>query len=131
MKGPRSGVVLENRFELGELLGQGAMGEIYEARDLSIDKTVAVKVVSPVIPPAWDGVERLEREVKNIARIRHPHVVDVWHRGRDDRGLPYYVMERLYGRALSDILKERGRFAPADATRVVRQILSGLAAIHD
>ena len=116
------------------LLGAGGMGAVYRAYDPSLDRTVALKLV--LVQPGHSGhnpdyLIRFEREAKAIARLSHPHIVQVYDFGRDEADNPYFVMELVKGKALSTVSKERGPLPPAEALELIRQAAIGLQAAHD
>lgn len=122
------------RYKDLSLLGAGGMGAVYRAYDPSLDRTVALKLV--LVQPGHTGhnpdyLIRFEREAKAIARLSHPHIVQVYDFGRDEAGNPYFVMELVKGQALSTVSKERGPLPPAEALELIRQAAIGLQAAHD
>ena len=118
------------RYRLGERLGEGGLGVVYEAHDPELDRTVAVKVLRPNVS-ANDGSRarrRLIREARAMAALTHPNVVEIYDVSSDARGM-LIVMERLYGVTLGQWLLER---------RTVDEVLSvmeaagrGLQAAHE
>ena len=120
--------VLAERYELGAMIGAGGMGEVFEARDLRLDRRVAVKLLrsDPTIHPR--EVARLKAEARLASRVHHPNVVEVLDAGVDAQ--PFVVMERLSGRTLRERL-DAGRLEEHEVREVGKQILGGLAAIHD
>jgi serine/threonine protein kinase len=110
-----------------KLLGQGGMGAVYRARDPSLDRTVAIKVMLDATP---EFLQRFEREARAIARLSHPNVVQVYDFGQDESGWPYFVMELVQGRSLEAVLKERGRLQAIEVADLVRQAAEGLEAAH-
>ena len=109
MLGPAPAEVPERLgdFELGERLGQGGMGVVYRARQLSLEREVALKLVRP--EQLWFGGarERFRREVATVARLAHPGIVPVFAVGEDE-GLPYFAMELVRGSTLAQALRELG-----------------------
>src|SRR5687768_715053 len=93
-----------SRYQLAEVIGRGGMGEIVAARDSQIAREVAVKRLRNP-EPTTRHVERFLREAQIQGRLDHPAIVPVYELGRDDNGLPYFVMKKLSGRTLSQILK--------------------------
>jgi serine/threonine-protein kinase len=119
--------VLSGRYELGRAVGNGGMGEVYEAYDQKLSRRVAVKCLKPGF--TGNHHERFVREVRHAAAFIHPNVVTVFDVG-DDEGSPYFVMELVDGRTLAAELKARGRLPVHDAVRVADSVLAGLAAAH-
>src|SRR5438552_2243942 len=91
------------RFDLGPVLGRGGMGEVRLARDLRVDREVAIKLLRGAAGP--DAVARFLREARVQARLDHPAVVPVYDVGVDDEGVPYFAMKRLTGVTLQQVLE--------------------------
>jgi predicted Ser/Thr protein kinase len=112
-----------------ELLGQGGMGAVYKARQLKLDRIVAVKL----LPPEWGRdpafAERFSREARALARLSHPNIVAVHDFGESD-GLFYLVMEYVDGANLRYVLQD-GPLDPARALAVVPQICEALQYAHE
>lgn len=120
-------------YQLLREAGRGGMSLVYEAVDNRIGRRVALKVLSlhmPATPEAQDArVTRFKRESRAIARLSHPNIVSIYDIGEED-GLHFIVMEYLNG----ETLRERtvhGPVAPAEAAAILRQVASGLDAVHD
>lgn len=110
------------------LLGQGGMGAVYRARDPSLDREVAVKIMRD---PSPEFAQRFRREARAVARLSHPNVVQVYDFGEDATGAPYFVMELCAGQSLEQVLTERGRLPPAMVVDVLLQATRGLRAAHE
>src|SRR6188474_3499843 len=98
------------RYVVLERLGHGGMGAVYLARDESLGRDVAVKVLRPLIAvgePSPDLVERFRREARAIALLDHPSIVRIYDQGLEG-GVPYLVMERCAGPTLSERIKAEG-----------------------
>ena len=121
--GPQEGRILDNRYRLDDLVGEGGMGHVYRARDLVLGEVVAVKLLHT---RTRDAIELLRREVRLARRVTHPNVVRVHDIGVANDTV-YLTMQMVEGRSLSAALKEG---APADAARLARQIAAGLDAAH-
>ncbi len=116
-------------YTIIRLLGQGAVGRVYLARDEKLNRDVAIKVLHPA--KARDSVakQRFLRESRAAAAIEHPHVMAVYQVG-EEQGLPYIVMQRLVGRTLKQALQAVGRLPIAEVLRIGRETAEGLAAAH-
>jgi serine/threonine protein kinase len=125
------GKVLNGRYRLEALLGEGGMGAVYAAA-ADDGRTLAVKVVRPeLLGAARSAVRRFVREAKLMTAIVDPHVVSVLDADTDAAlGVPFIVMEMLKGRDLSALLAERGALDPAAACRVFLEAARGVAAAH-
>jgi serine/threonine protein kinase len=128
----------QSRGELGRLgeyrilrvLGEGGMGIVFEAEDIRLGRTVAVKVMRPSFAESETARSRFIREAKAAAAIEHDHVVHI-HLIAEERGVPFLVMPLLKGESLDACLK-RERTLPADEiVRIGREVAEGLAAAHD
>ena len=125
--------VLAGRYRLDARIGAGGMATIYRARDLTLDRDVAVKVLHPHLVDDEALRERFRTEARHAARLLHPNIVNVFDTGDRDGpdGLPWIVMEYVDGPSLRDVLRERGRLSPREALAVVEPIARGLARAHD
>src|SRR5579859_5990550 len=125
------GRTIAGKYVVESFIGGGAMGAVYKAKQLSLDKAVAIKVLHPDLSdPTF--VARFQREAKAASRLDHPNSMRVIDYGRDTDGLCYIAMELLDGKTLFRILREAD--GPLDDERTVdltRQILAALAAAHD
>ena len=117
----REGTVVGGRYRLDELLGAGGMAEVYAARDLLLDRGVAVKLPSARTDTAR---ERFRREACAAAALNHPNVVAVFDWGETPE--PYLVMERVEGRHLRDVLTARGSLPPSEVAGVGAQVADAL-----
>ena len=115
-------------YQLGALLGSGAMGEVYRARDLKLDRDVAVKVLRPEVLTDPERLQRFEREARSASSLNHPsivHIYDVGHSGQT----PYLAMELVEGRTLREVLAG-GRLSAAEALEIAVPLAEGLAEAH-
>lgn len=125
----------ENVFEVAGIeidtpLGRGGMGAVYLGRQLSLDREVAVKVLASELADDPLFLERLEREARVMARLRHPNIVAVHDFQRTEGGAAI-VMEFVEGGSLREKLQKHPNGLPvADALRILRQIAAGLEAAH-
>jgi TolB-like protein/Flp pilus assembly protein TadD len=115
-------------YRLLELLGRGAMGEIWLAEDLQLPRRVAIKLLPRHLSRDPEAVERLLREARAAATIDHPNVVTVYEAGTAD-GHPYLVMQRVEGETLEERLA-RGPLPVPEALAMVRAIADALAEVH-
>jgi serine/threonine protein kinase len=115
----------EDRYVLGAVLGEGGMSHVYEAEDLLLARTVAIKALKAHSLPSRTMVTQ---EARALAAVEHPNVVRV-HSVYPEASPPFLVMERVRGRALSSLLRN-GRLPLPEALRIIRQIAAGLDALH-
>ncbi len=123
------GTVLGGRYRLGEPLGRGGMGRVYDATNVFLGKRVAVKVLDPALSCQPASAQRFLREARAASSIEHRNVVEILDYG-EGPGLAYYVMERLEGHDLEALLGEGGRLPWTSARELLLQIARGLRAAH-
>jgi serine/threonine-protein kinase len=111
------------------LLASGGMGEVWAARDLLLDRAVAVKVLGGAFAGDGRAAERLRREARAAGRLDHPAIARVLDLG-EDGGRPYLVMELLEGESLAERITRAGPMDPAEAARVVVAVAGALEAAH-
>lgn len=125
----RTAVLLAGRYRIEGRLGAGAMGVVWLAHDERLDRLVAVKQLWPGPVQNGDAAQRVMREGRIAARLRHPHVVIV-HDVTEHEGQPVLVMEYVPSRSLATVLAEQGALPPATVAGIGAQAASGLAAAH-
>jgi hypothetical protein len=116
------------QYRLIRLLGRGGMGAVYLARDLSLDREVAIKVVKTASDERAMH-ERFRREARTAARLSHPNIVPLYAFGEVE-GMPYFVMGYVRGEALADRLRRDGKIPEEDARRILAEIADGLDHAH-
>ncbi len=117
-------------FEFVRKIGAGGMGTVYEARQLSLDRRVAIKVLSSDDLADPSAVERFRREAKAAAEIDHDNVVRIFDYGTTEGGTPYCIMELLVGRNLAQVLKDDGPLPWPRMRNLVLQMADALEAAH-
>jgi serine/threonine-protein kinase len=128
--GFREGVVIAGQYRLGEKLGVGASGTIWEATRLADGETVAIKLLRTAVAHDTVAADRLRREAAALGLAWHPNVVEVYDDGHLPDGTSYLVMERLYGESLASRLKRAGALTPAELTPLALQVCDALGAVH-
>ena len=124
------GSVLGGRYRLDGLLGQGGMATIYRARDLQLNRDVAVKLLRPEYGRDPDFLARFRQEAQAVASLNHPNIVGVYDFGQDPDGGPFIVMELVDGEDLASILRRTGPLPPRQAARIAAEMAHALAAAH-
>ena len=124
------GDVLASRYEIRALLGRGGMGEVYEAADRHLDRTVALKVLRPELAADRRFLARFRREARTAARLGHPGIVVVYDIAESD-GRAFIVMELVPGATLGQLVRAGGAMDPARAARLVASAAEALAHAHD
>ncbi len=124
--------LLADRYDAIRLLGRGAMGEVWLARDTVLQRDVAIKRIATTPGVDWDQtlVDRMVREARLAAALQHPHVVGIFDIVRDGAGIPHVVMEYIPGETLAQRLRREGHLAPAEAGRLMSGICAALAMAH-
>ncbi|MGH7283854.1 MAG: serine/threonine-protein kinase [Polyangiaceae bacterium] len=128
---PLEGRIIGGKFEVEMLLGSGAMGSVYRARQIALDRHVAIKVMHRQLEQDAAYAARFDREAKAASRLDHPNLIRVLDFGREPDGLFYIAMEFLDGRDLFRVLEQDWPLSPARIIDVLSQTLAGLAAAHD
>jgi len=129
----KSGDLLASRYQIVEFLGQGGMGEVYEAEDRDLRERIAIKVIRPeaALDQAW--AERFRREVQLARRVTHPNVCRVFNLERhqqEEMEVFFLTMELVRGETLAARLKRTGRLSIPEALPIAMQLCSALHAAH-
>ena len=127
---PLVGTLVDGRYQVISRIARGGMATVYEAIDTRLDRTVALKMMSPTLAEDPGFVTRFRREARAAAQLSHPHVVAVFDQG-EAAGLPYLAMEYVPGRTLRDVLRDYGALSPEQALTILDPVLEALSAAHD
>lgn len=125
------GQVLDGRYRIDDVLGQGGMGMVFRATQTSVQRPVAVKTLHPTLAAAPQFFERFKREAEMASRLRHPNIITIYDFGRTPDGTCYYVMELLEGESLKQAVKREGPMSIARAVEVVLQSARALGHAHE
>jgi serine/threonine-protein kinase len=117
-------------YRLIEQIASGAMGSVYKAKQLSLDRVVAVKILKPQFSRKQEYVDRFVREARNVAKLSHPNVISGIDIGEQD-GLRYFVMEYAEGTTVGSLLARGGALDEARVLRVALQITRALEHAHE
>src|SRR5512142_1952108 len=118
------------QYEITALIGKGGMATVYRARQASINRDVAIKVIRPDLVESGDFLTRFQREAQAVASLSHPFILKVFDYGHEG-GMAYLVMELLKGGSLADLMSSTNGPLPLDViTRVVEQLGSALDYAH-
>ena len=123
------GTQLSGRYRLDEKIGAGGMSTVYRARDMTLERDVAVKLMHREIAADSDHLERFRREARAVAQLSHPYLVSVIDAGEDE-GRPYIVFEYVEGETLKDRIRRMGRLPVAEAVAYAVEIARALAYAH-
>ncbi len=125
------GRVLGNRYRIDELLGKGAMGTVYRASHVVLNKPVAIKLLDPVMAQDSVFLSRFLQEAQVAAAIKHPGIVDVYDFGTDEEEkVVYFAMEYLSGQSLADRLHSVGRLSPVNAASIIISVADAVFEAH-
>jgi serine/threonine-protein kinase len=125
------GRTVAGKFRLLAIVGRGAMGCVFRATQLSLKKTVAIKVLNPTRPATGTYASRFKREAKAASRLDHPNSLRVIDFGEDEGGLFYIAMEYLQGRDLLTALREDFPLPSERIVQILSQVLAALAVAHE
>jgi serine/threonine protein kinase len=125
-----TGQVIDGKYRVVKLLGQGGMGAVYLAEHMVIGKRVALKVLLGSVAGNETAVARFEREAQAAGRIGNDHILEIFDFGSLPDGARYMVCEFLEGETLASRLAREGRLRPEALVPLARQLLSGLGAAH-
>ena len=120
---------LAGEYSLQRELGRGGMGIVYLARDVQLDRDVAIKVLPSLLAMNATARERFLREARTAASLSHPHIVPI-HRVGEVGGFVFFVMSYVEGETLGERLRTRGPLPAAEAARVMREVAWALAYAH-
>ncbi len=122
--------VVDNKYRNDQVIGRGGMGAVYRARDLRLDRDVALKVVRAELLSDPEARSRFRREAQIVARLQHPSVVSIFDYGTLPDGGAYLVMEFVRGEDLRHALRRVERFDAPDAVRLLTAMCSAIEAAH-
>ena len=117
-------------YELRELIGSGGFGSVYAARDVRLEREVAIKALRPDVFLASTLIKRFEREAQAVAKLRHPNIIPIYSIGEGE-GLAYFVMPRIKGESLRAILEREGKLSVDETCRILKGSASALEAAHE
>lgn len=120
---------LAGEYSLQRELGRGGMGIVYLARDVQLDRDVAIKVLPSHLARTAASRERFLREARTAAGLSHPNIVPI-HRVGEAGGFVFFVMSYVEGETLGERLRTKGPLPPTDAARVLREVAWALAYAH-
>ena len=117
------------KYEILAELGRGGFGTVYQARDLTLERTVALKVLHPQLAADLEFVRHFQREAKSLASLEHPYILPVYEFNQAD-GLYYIAMRYLPGGSLADRLSSQGPLPEGEVLAIARQLVAGLQYAH-
>lgn len=120
-----------NKYKVLRLLGQGGMGEVYEAVDESLERKVAIKILLPEYAKDAEIVGRFFNEARSVNMINHPGLVQIFEFGSLPEGGAFLVMEYIAGISLRDHMKRGDPLSEMEVLQICLQLASALAATHE
>ncbi|MEK7425688.1 MAG: Stk1 family PASTA domain-containing Ser/Thr kinase [Actinomycetota bacterium] len=122
-------IVLNDRYEIQNRIGRGGMADVFLARDLLLDRPVAIKVLFPEFATDPNFVERFRREAQSAASLNHPNIVSVYDWGKYSNTY-FMAMEYVQGRTLADILRANGHVSSVQAAEIASEVSAALSFAH-
>jgi serine/threonine protein kinase len=119
----------DGRFDVLAMLGEGGMATVFLARDLTLDRQVAIKMMHPGLMTSDAAIERFHREARIAASLDHPNIINIFTVG-EDPAIAYFVMRYLEGRTLQQLIQQEGAFTTARAMAVVESMGRALHYAH-
>jgi hypothetical protein len=122
--------IVDNKYKIEQLIGRGGMGAVYRARDVRLDRLIALKVVRGDLLGDPEARRRFRREAQIVARLQHPSIVAVFDFGTFPDGSAYLVMELVRGEDLRRVLQREGRLEPERALRILASVCAAIETAH-
>jgi tRNA A-37 threonylcarbamoyl transferase component Bud32 len=122
--------VVDGKYRIEQLLGRGGMGAVYRARDVRLDRLVALKVVRAELLGDPEARRRFRREAQIVAKLQHPAIVSIFDYGTFPDGGAYLVMELVRGEDLRRVLQREGRLEPERALKILGSVCGAIEAAH-
>ncbi|MCS6856421.1 MAG: protein kinase [Sandaracinaceae bacterium] len=124
------GQVLDERYFIEAVLGEGGMGVVYRARHVVLQRPLAIKVLRPDVSKNQEVMQRFQQEAQSASAIGNEHIIDITDFGRLSNGATYFVMEFLDGRPLGQVIEKEAPLPPIRVVRIGKQISKALGAAH-
>lgn len=125
------GKELDGRYNILKLVGKGAMGQVYKAQQIAMDRIVAIKVLDKKYTASENVVKRFQNEAKAASLLKSPHIISVYDFGFTEDKTPYIVTDFLEGTDLDALIDERGKLSIETALSIAAQVCDGIADAHD
>ncbi|HEX2869683.1 MAG TPA: protein kinase [Polyangiaceae bacterium] len=125
------GSLIDGRYEVLSIIGEGGMGTVYEVRHRALGKRFALKALRKDLAQDTEIAARFIQEARTAAAVSHPGLVEITDFGRLESGQVYFVMELLEGQSLAALLRNGGPLPAARGLNIVRQLVHALKAAHD
>jgi serine/threonine protein kinase/tetratricopeptide (TPR) repeat protein len=125
-----SGTVLDGRYQLLELIGQGASGSVYKGRQLNLDRPVAVKFLKDDLAACPERLARFQQEARLASQLHHENLVSTFAFGIFEGGRPYLILQYIDGCTLASVLEQEGKLPAGQTVRIFLQLCLALAEVH-
>jgi eukaryotic-like serine/threonine-protein kinase len=125
----QAGTILGNRYQIIKILGEGGMGAVYKARDLELDREIALKVIRPELTSNPEILQRFKQELILARQVTDRNIIRIFDLG-EAQGIKFITMEYVEGQSLYDILRKQGKVPVGEAVEIMKQMLTGLLAAH-
>ena len=123
------GQKINDRYEIIQTIGEGGMANVYLARDVILDRHVAIKVLRGDLSGDEKVVRRFQRDALAASSLSHPNIVEMYDVG-EDNGMYYIVMEYIEGKTLKQLIKKRGALTLAECRDIMLQLTDGVDHAH-
>ena len=124
------GQLINERYEIIKSIGEGGMANVYLAKDIILDRKVAIKVLRGDLAGDEKFIRRFKREALSASSLSHPNIVEMYDVG-EDNGNYFIVMEYVAGKTLKQLLKKRGNLTVSEAVDIMIQLTDGISHAHD
>jgi eukaryotic-like serine/threonine-protein kinase len=125
----QTGTMIGSRYEIMQVLGEGGMGAVYKAKDLELNRIIALKVIRPELASNPEILQRFKQELILARQVTDRNVIRIFDLG-DAGGIRFITMEYVEGQTLHQILRKQGKLPVPESMEIMRQMLSGLQAAH-
>ncbi|HIT89555.1 MAG TPA: serine/threonine protein kinase, partial [Candidatus Merdenecus merdavium] len=126
----KEGIFISDRYEIAGKIGSGGMADVYKAKDIKLNRYVAIKVLKPEFREDKTFVRKFQTEAQSAAGLTHPNIVSVYD-VCDEDGVYFIVMELVEGITLKEYIVKKGRLSVREATSIAIQVSMGLEAAHN
>lgn len=126
----QEGALIDDRYLLLQQIGEGGMGKVFKAKELDLERTVAIKFLQLLLHSDVRSRRRFEREAAVLSELNHPGIVSFYRFGIEESTVPYLVMEFIDGKSLSAVLREQRRLPISDCQDIAIQICQAMVAAH-
>ena len=124
-----TGMIIAGRYEVEKKIGTGGMSDVYKAKDHTLGRCVAIKVLKPEFCDDMNFVNKFRTEAQSAARLEHPNIVNIYDVGSQD-GFYYIIMECVEGITLKDYIEKKGRLNYKETLSIAIQVGRGIQAAH-